>query len=304
VFSAHGSTLLKGSTVQTYLDCYPCFVRQALEAARLATDDERTIQKALDGAMAILQTIDLQSTPPEIGAAVHRLVREVTGNPDPYRAIKRASTDHALALYPMLARRVAASEDPFATAARLAIAGNIIDLGVPDAPYDAEALRHDIENVLRTPLTVDDMEALRAELVGAERVLYLGDNAGETVFDRLFIEQIAAPVTYVVKATPVLNDAVLEDAQQAGLDQVATLIDGGFDAPGTLLEHASPALRQAWADASVVIAKGQGNFEALSQTPGRVFFLLRAKCAVIAQHLSLAQGSLILKRSDAWPGAG
>ncbi len=289
--------------MQTYLDCYPCFVRQALEAARLATDDERIIRRVLDGTLAILQEIDLRSTPPEIGAAVHRLVREVTGNPDPYRALKRASTEHALALYPALVQRVADSDDPFATAARLAIAGNIIDLGVPDAPYDGEALRDDIETVLRTPLTVNDLEALRAEVGGATRVLYLGDNAGETVFDRLFIGQIAAPVTYVVKATPVLNDAVLEDALQAGLDEVATLLDGGFDAPGTLLEHASPALRQAWEDASVVIAKGQGNFEALSQTPGRVFFLLRAKCAVIARHLGLPQGSLILKRSDAWPNA-
>ncbi len=289
--------------MQTYLDCYPCFVRQALEAARLATDDERIIRRVLDGTLAILQEIDLRSTPPQIGAAVHRLVREVTGNPDPYRALKRASTEHALALYPALVQRVADSDDPFATAARLAIAGNIIDLGVPDAPYDGEALRDDIETVLRTPLTVNDLEALRAEVGGATRVLYLGDNAGETVFDRLFIGQIAAPVTYVVKATPVLNDAVLEDALQAGLDEVATLLDGGFDAPGTLLEHASPALRQAWEDASVVIAKGQGNFEALSQTPGRVFFLLRAKCAVIARHLGLPQGSLILKRSDAWPNA-
>jgi len=289
--------------VQTYLDCYPCFVRQALEAARLATDDEGTIRQALDGTLAILQEMDLQSTPPEIGAAVHRLVRQVTGDADPYRAIKRTCTKHALALYPALAERVAASDDSFATAARLAIAGNIIDLGIPDAPYDGDALRLDIENVLRAPLTVDDLELLRGEIGAAQRVLYLGDNAGETVFDRLFIEQIAAPVTYVVKATPVLNDAVLEDAQQAGLDRVATLIDGGFDAPGTLLAHASPALREAWQAADVVISKGQGNLEALSQTPGRVFFLLRAKCAVIARHLGLPQGSLILKRSDAWANA-
>jgi len=290
--------------VQTYLDCYPCFLRQALEAAHMATDDPATIRRALDGTLEILRHIDLRSTPPEIGAAVHRLVREVTGHPDPYRAIKHACTEHALQLYPALAERIAASNDPFATAARLAIAGNIIDLGVPDAPFDREALRDDIEDVLQRPLTVDAMEQLRAEIAAARHILYLGDNAGETVFDRLFIEQIHAPVTYVVKATPVLNDAILEDALQAGLDQVATVITNGYDAPGTLLNHTPASFRESFQRADVVISKGQGNFEALSETPGRVFFLLRVKCAVIARHLSLPQGSLILKRSDAWPSVG
>jgi len=267
----------------------------------MATEDPETIRRALDGTLEILREIDLRSTPPEIGAKVHRLVRNVTGHPDPYRAIKRTCTEHALALYPALAERVAASKDPFATAARLAIAGNIIDLGVPDAPFDRDALSDDIEDVLQRPLTVDAMEPLRSEIAKAETVLYLGDNAGETVFDRLFIEQIEAPVTYVVKATPVLNDAVMEDALQAGLDQVAILITNGYEAPGTLLDHAPASFREEFERADVIISKGQGNFEALSATPGRVFFLLRAKCAVIARHLGLPQGSLILKRSEAWP---
>ena len=278
--------------MRTYLDCYACQLRQALEAARMAGADDDQQKVIINLTLDALRTMDAASTPPEISDTIHRMVRERIGNDDPYRSAKEESTRQALALYPELKDIVAEASDPFDSAVRLAIAGNIIDLG-PQKDYD---LQGTTERVLTQRYAVDDGPALRRVLSKAGSVLYLGDNTGETVFDRLLIEVIDVPVIYVATGGPILNDATVEDARAAGLDEVATVMSNGSEGPGTILERTSPEFRRLYDQAELIVAKGQGNYETLSDEGERLFFLLQTKCPVISRDIGVPVGSIVLKR--------
>ena len=278
--------------MKTYLDCYPCFLRQALAAARLAKASEPQQKAVLDRVLDLLKQVDLASTPPEIGDRVHRVVRREVESSDPYRVIKEASTRQALALYPRLKALLAEADDPLEMAVRLSIAGNIIDFG-PVQKYD---LWDTVERVLAQPFAVDDRSAFRESLDRVDQVLYLADNAGETVFDRLLIETLPVPVVYVVKGGPVLNDATREDAGAAGLDRVATIVDNGTNAMGTVLNRCSDDFIRLYNEAEMVIAKGQANYETLSDKGPKVFFLLQVKCPIIARDAGVPVGSIVLKQ--------
>jgi len=280
--------------MKTYLDCYPCFMRQALEAARMAGADEDQQRVVLNHVLDALKQLDLSSTPPEMGDKIHRLVREVTGSEDPYRAVKENSTRQALALYPRLKALVSEAPDPLDRAVRLAIAGNIIDLG-PAGEYDLWAT---IERVMAQPFAIDDSAAFRDMLIKTEWVLYLADNAGETVFDRVLIETIGQPVVYAAKGGPILNDATVNDTLAAGLDEVAEVISTGSDAPGTILDRCTEDFRRLYDQAELIIAKGQANYETLSTERKSIFFLLQTKCPVIARDVGVPTGSIVLKRGE------
>jgi uncharacterized protein with ATP-grasp and redox domains len=280
--------------MKTYLDCYPCFLRQALDAVRMTDADERQQKVVLDRVLDLLRQIEPSSTPPEIGDQVHRIVRLEVGDSDPYRAAKEASTRRALALHPRLKTLVAETNDPLGVAVRLSIAGNIIDFG-PDQEYD---LWNAVERVLAQPFAIDDGVAFREMLSRVGQVLYLADNAGETVFDRVLIEVLDVPVIYVVKGGPILNDATREDALAAGLDQVAEIVDTGLDAPGAILPRCSEEFWRLYDKADLVIAKGQANYETLSEESEKVFFLLQTKCHVIARDVGVPVGSIVLRQGQ------
>lgn len=284
--------------MKTYLDCYPCFLRQALYAARMAGADEYQQKVVLDLVLDLLKQLEPSSMPPEIGDQVHRLVRQEVGDRDPYRAIKEASTRYAQSLYPRMKALLAETDDPLGMAVRLSIAGNIID-AAPDREYD---LWDTVERVLVQPFAIDDRAAFREALarvdqgVGTTPVLYLADNAGETVFDRVLIEMLDTPVTYAVKGGPTLNDATEEDALAAGVDQVAKVVSTGSDAPGTVLDRCSQEFQRLYDEAELVIAKGQANYETLSEEGPKVFCLLQTKCPVIARDVGVSVGSIVLSQ--------
>jgi len=280
--------------MKTYLDCYPCFLRQALEAARMAGADERQQRAVLNRVLDVLGGVEPSTTPPEIGDQVHRIVRWEVSDGDPYQAAKQASTRQALALYPRLRALLLGSNDPLDAAVRLSIAGNIIDLGL-GREYD---LWETVERVLDQPFAVDDRAVFRKALSGAGQVLYLADNAGETVFDRLLIESLDVPVVYAVKGGPILNDATWEDALDAGLDQAAELVSTGSDAPGTILDRCSEEFRGLYDEAELIVAKGQANYETLSEEGPRVFLLLQTKCPVIARNVGVPVGSIVVKQAN------
>lgn len=278
--------------MKAWLDCYPCFMRQALSAARRSGAPEALQRQILLTTMDELSTLPADITPPRMAQAVHRQIRRLTKNSDPWRADKLEATRQALALYPELKERVGQSPDPLQTALRIAIAGNIIDSGVSEG-YDLEAT---LERVLNQPFAINDPESFRSALAQSKAILYLADNVGETVFDRVLIETLDRPVTYAVKAAPIINDATREDATAAGLDELTEVIDNGSDAPGTLLDQCSGIFRERFEQADLIIAKGQGNYESLSDQPAPIFFLLQAKCGVIARNLGVTEGDIILKR--------
>ena len=287
--------------MRTYLECYPCFLRQALDGARLAGADEQQQRDILERVLDLLKSAPLTLVPPAIGQRVHGIVRDETGVPDPYQAVKERSTREALALYPWLRGIVAEADDGLETAVRLSIAGNIIDMG-PNPTYD---LRDEVKRVLKEPLAIDDSGALGDSLRDARTVLYLADNAGETVFDRVLIEAIEARVIYAVKGHPIINDATAEDARAAGVGQVAEVMNNGSDSPGTLLEGCSDEFRRTYQEAEIIIAKGQANYETLGEEGSRIFFLLQTKCPVIARDVGKPVGSLIVHQGqDNGPGRG
>jgi len=279
--------------MQTYLDCYPCFIRQAIEASRMAGASPAEVKAVVIQSMEILKQQSVDATPPALGSQVHQVVREITGNPDPYRDVKSAATSKALGLMPKLRSLLFNSEDRLETAVRMSIAGNIMDFG-PNPKYD---LWEVVERILKQEFAINDLSLLKQQIEKAESILFLGDNAGETVFDRLLIETLEVPVTYVVRGGPVINDATVEDAMAVGMDSVAEVIDNGAQIPGTILSECSPAFQSKFRSAELILAKGMGNYETLSEVNAPIFFLLQVKCPVIAKDVGVEVGSTIVKKS-------
>ncbi len=280
--------------MKTYLDCIPCILRQALESARYVSSDPGLHEQMLRYAMRAVMDQDLAQPPPVIGRMVHRRLRELSGEPDPYREAKERFNSLALLMLPDLTVYVESAGDPLEAAVRLAIAGNVIDLGL-NGSLTEQQVRGFIVAAQSTPLT-GCLETFRSSLSRAEKILYLADNAGEIVFDRLLIERLPlSRVTVAVRGGAILNDATRADAHQAGLDALVNVIDNGSDAPGTLLEECDDAFRRCFSESDLIIAKGQGNFETLSRTAGNIFFLFKAKCPVIAAHAGVPLDSLVIQ---------
>jgi uncharacterized protein with ATP-grasp and redox domains len=280
----------------TSLDCVPCFLRQTLEATRFATKDTAIHEQVVRSVLRMLAEIDLMQSPPAIAQRIHRLVREISGVDDPYRPAKERFNRLAVAILLDLTAQVERTRDPLMTAARLAIAGNTIDLGVNGNLTETDVYAA-FERAFSEPL-MGDLEAFRQAVAEAKDILYLADNAGEIACDRLLIQQLlSVRVTLAVRGGAVVNDATLADAEAAGLDELVEVIDNGSDAPGTLLSDCSEDFRKRFTKADLIIAKGQGNFETLSDTGGNIFFLFKVKCPVIAARVGLPLGTHVLTGS-------
>ena len=283
--------------MKTFFDCIPCFVRQALDSVRRATDDEAVGEQVLRETLRAISEMDLRESPPAMGHKIHRFIRDHVGGCDPYREMKDLSNRLALELYPALKSRVEQSANPLETAVRLAIAGNIMDVAVKGDVGQVN-VNEAIEHALTGPFDAD-MDGFASAVLTASSILYLADNAGEIVLDRLLIEELPLhKVTVAVRGAPVINDATMVDAQVAGITELVDVIDNGSDVPGTILEECSPTFRRRFNEAGLVIAKGQGNYETLSDVEKDIFFVLKVKCHVIARDLGRDVGSLVLQRSN------
>jgi len=277
--------------MNTYLECIPCFLKQALFAARAATTDEKKVKRVLDRVAGLIPEIPLDNPPPETARLVYSAIREVTGVTDPFKAYKDISIEKALSLYDELRSTVQRSEDPLRTAVRIAIAGNVVDLGAnPDLDLEEE-----LRNILRNDLHENQYQSFKCSLENARTILYLGDNAGETVFDRILIETMGKDTVYGVRDIPIINDATVEDAQNSGVGEVARIVSSGCDAPGTILKRCSQEFLNLFAGSDLIVSKGQGNFESLSGEKAPIYFFLKVKCPVIARHLGAQTGDMILQ---------
>lgn len=279
-----------------YLDCMPCFLRQSLDAARSVSDDARVHEQLVREVLLLAGGINLNRPPPWVGQLIHRRLRELTGVADPYQGAKNRFNQLALSLLPELRARVHDAPRPLLAATKVAIAANVIDLGVKSSLSESDS-----EDTLRHSFSTDlhgDFAAFERQVNEATSILYLADNAGEMAIDRLLIEVLGPKrITLAVRGYPVLNDATVEDARAAGLHDLVRVISNGSDAPGTILDDCSPEFREEFSKAGLVISKGQGNFETLSDTTANVFFLLKVKCPVVAQHASLPLGAHALLHS-------
>lgn len=275
--------------------CFYCFAesfRKLIEKENLPLEKRNQFTREM---AALYSSLGDQLSTTEFSRTLHHLLRTYTSNQDPYKEAKKWSNDLVLSMYPTLRERVLKSDNPFNTALRLSIAGNILDYAIGDT-FDLDG---NIEKVLNTHCAIDDSQTLKMALSKAETVLYLGDNAGEIVFDKLFIETIMHPnLSYAVRGAPVINDVTMEDAKYVGMHQVADVISNGYDAPSTDLTHVSPDFLHVYNKADVIISKGQGNLEGLlGKTDKPVFFLLMVKCDKIAQELGVRRGDFVVKRN-------
>jgi uncharacterized protein with ATP-grasp and redox domains len=270
-----------------------CYLRQTLQVSRVATDEELLHLEALQRVSKLISNMDMEQTPPENSVAVYKAISEVTACADPYLEIKQQSNEQALAVLPQFQKEIAASNDPLAIALRIAIGGNIIDYGAMHS-FDVGAA---MERCLKAPFALDHSEILLQQLRALEKgakVLYLADNSGEIVYDSLVIRELVAmglKVTVVVKSGPIINDALLADAKACGIDTIAHVMENGTSCPGTPLDSCSDELLQAFDEADLIISKGQGNFETLSESVAEIFFLLTIKCSVVGAHLAEISGT-------------
>jgi len=288
--------------MRTYLECIPCFYRQALDAAQIAGADELIQKKIIDELSQLIPNFSLETAPPEMGREIYSLVGKISGVKDPFKEIKENSNKFALKLYPELKKEIENSEDRLLAAAKLSIIGNIIDYGAKNSLNVAEEIDYLFKGNFiinnKNNSTTFKYNQFKEALNKVDTIIYLADNAGEVVFDRLLIEELVKElgkeVIYVVKGKPIINDALIEDAIFCGVNKVTKITSSGSDAPGTILKHCSPEFMELYQDAELIISKGQGNYEALSEEDKSIFFLLRAKCPVIAEDVGCRVGDMVL----------
>ena len=274
--------------MRTAPDCLPCFLQQALRVARLNGCGQKQEIEVMRAVAALLPECDFLESPPVNAIQIYGTIAEITGCRDPYLNVKQIENDRALQALPVLKEEIVAAPQPLMAAIGFAIAANIIDYGA--------ASRFDVAGTFakcrEMQFAIDHRQRLLAAVEGLRpgaSVLYLADNCGEIIYDSLVVELLnraGLDVTVVVRGAPIINDALLADAEQAGIGTYARIITNGTACPGTPLMLCSGDFRRRFREADLVISKGQGNFETLSEAEREIFFLLTVKCKVVAAHVS------------------
>ncbi|HIJ78731.1 MAG: ARMT1-like domain-containing protein [Desulfobulbaceae bacterium] len=272
--------------MHTSPECLECLRRQARYAASLTGKDLKGQNDILAQVDAYLAGIDLKLSPPENAVPIYRLIAQQSKCSDPFALLKKQSNTFAAALRNDLAAQIKNSPQPLLTAIRYAIAGNVIDYGSQHR-FD---IKQTIDQCLNQDFAINDFELFKKDLAQAENILYLGDNCGEMIFDSLLIELLKQKITLALKESPIINDATLADGMAYGLNRYCHLISNGSDCPGTSLADCSEDFNDLFAKAELIISKGQGNFETLSESSRPIYFLLTVKCRVVAQQLRVKTG--------------
>ncbi len=279
--------------MRTYPECIPCILRASLAAGRLAHAEEGKLWRALQEAARVCARWNREDPPLALGAAVAAALKKELGEGDPFQPAKREGNAQLLALYPNLKEQVRRASDPLWEALHLAAAANALDLGVHET---LDILRM-LDQALSAPLGRWEYRRFKEELAQVQRVLYLADNAGEIVVDRLLIEELldlGKRVTLAVRGGPILNDVTPADLAEVGIPPEVEVVTTGVDIPGVFLPLCSSEFRALFAQAEFVLSKGMGNFEGLAQEPGPIFFLFQAKCGPVAEEAGVRVGELVL----------
>jgi uncharacterized protein with ATP-grasp and redox domains len=262
----------------------------------MATKNEEIQRKVLNSVLSILSNISIYASPPEIAHLVHLRVKSITGNFDPYREIKKKQNEMALQYESILSSQIAEMSDSLKAAMMFSAAGNAIDLA-PD--YQIKDLYKRYMEIISRGFSWDDYELFCKKVAQSKSLLYLGDNAGEIVWDKILIEELLdnfdLEITYAVRGLPILNDVTLEDAKYIKMTELVTVVSNGSEAPGTLLNRCSEEFLKVYQKSDLILSKGQGNYESLSREDRSIFFLFNVKCSVIAEDVHCRIGDIILK---------
>jgi len=277
-------------------DCSYCYLKQAHTSLSLVLNDEEKILASLKRLFPLIESFSLEKTPCEYSTLVLKEVNRLLGVNDPFSEEKKLCNTMALEWESYLLRLVHSSREPLRTAIKLSVVGNIIDLGIKEQ-ID---IKKSIEQILSQGFRIDDSEIIIQKVKNDSHlnILVIGDNAGEILFDKVLVEELLKythQVVYVVKSGPVINDALLEDAEAVGMTGVCKIIETGNDWAGVVEEKCSEEMREYLRKADIIIAKGQANYETLTETDYPVFYTLKAKCPPVANHLGVKVGDLVCK---------
>ena len=284
--------------MKTRLDCIFCIQRQALDTVRLVTDDVKEQERILRSVMANILGMNWNNYPTDIADLMFNIIRKESKEDDPYKTVKKECNDIALGMYPELKKIVDRSANPLLTAVRLAIAGNVIDYGV-GPNFD---INKTISLVLEKKFRIDHFTEFVNNLKESEDLLYLTDNAGEIVFDKILLETIMSEYNFQtifcgVKVTPFINDTTMQDAVYVGIDKMEGVEIINLEVDENRVDHSSKTFPEMITKSNMIISKGQRNFEALPDNK-KIFFMLLAKCPMIANELGAEQGDIVLKRGS------
>ncbi len=281
-------------------ECYLCIYRQVFKLADKFCKEEKCASKILREGAKILSKYDINVTPPEIAREEYGKISEILGIEDLFEKEKKESIKEALKFKPLLKLRLLESENPLYDACKIAVVGNVIDLGVHQS-YD---LKREIENIFEIEFKRNDFDEFKLRVSDSESICYLADNAGENIFDELLIEEIKninpdVKVYYVVRCKSVINDVTIKDLIGLEIFELAEVVDSGVDTPGFHLKFANEVSKKIFFDADMVISKGMGNFECLFDECGReVFYLFKVKCDVVARASGAEVGDYMLFKGE------
>ncbi|SFV75110.1 DUF89 domain of unknown function [hydrothermal vent metagenome] len=277
--------------------CVTCIINQSQKVAKAINASSALEHTLISNIENMSQTFSFTKTPPQIAADVYKKLSILAQKEDLYDEVKQHSTKKALSFIPKLQEKLQTSSDKFLTATKIAVAGNVIDLAA-EVEFD---LGDELEKIFETNFACDDTKQLQTKLTHANKVVILGDNVGEHIFDALFIQTLQElypnkEYYYFVRGVPIINDVTYKEAKEAGFDTFCTIIDSGVNTPGFDYKRASKKAQKLFDEADIIISKGMGNYESLSPSHRKnICFLLKVKCEVVANALQKEVGDIICK---------
>ena len=276
-------------------ECVTCIFSQSLRVCKTLEVDEHTTKRVLDRVAKMVGDWSFDETPPQVAARVYPEIAKILQVDDIYFDYKRQATQKALEFIPFVEEMIERSSDRFSTVLKASVVGNVIDL----AAMKQFDLQEELSKIFDLPFSIDDSESLRKELKRSRNLLVVGDNAGEHLFDKVMMRYIKElfpelNIFYAVRGKPIINDITKKDAVEAGIDEVAEIIDSGVDTPGLDLSRANEKMLTIFNRADIVLAKGMGNYESLCNISTHpIFFLLKVKCDVVASSLGATLGDIV-----------
>ena len=283
-------------------ECGACFLRQAKEAMDLSTDDEDLKIELMNDIFNFLSSnFDKTTNSNKTGSTIHNMIKEKTGCEDPYFREKIEGNQIALKYLPVV-KEVLKENNSLENYVKIAIIGNILDFGAFTLDTDIGSL---IGDALEQDLAIKDIDDFENALKKYDEVLYLVDNTGEIVFDKLLLSKISEydlDITIAVKSKPILNDACRQDAIDVGLDEFGKIVDIGAGTVGYVDSEISDDFREIFNSHKFIISKGMGNYEGLTEidlSSKDIFFLLCSKCTTISKDIGVnLQDMLLLKNKN------
>ena len=278
-------------------DCIACIINQSVKVADAIEANDTLRHNLLSHVEKLSKDFSLQQNPPQIAAYVYKDMAKIAQKNDLYEEVKKSSTQKALSFLPLLQNKLSHSQNILETATKIAVAGNVIDLAA-EVMFDLE---EELAKIFDTQFADNDIEKLDKLLVKAKKVVVLGDNVGEHIFDYLYVQtlqKLYPNITfyYFVRTLPIINDVTLKEAHEAKFDKLCEVVDSGVDTPGFDYERASENAKKLFDEADLVLSKGMGNYECLSPSHKKnICFLLKVKCGVVANSLGRELGDIVCK---------